>query len=142
MRHFLIGRIRETPRQRARRAICATYRKAQAACRDLEDRYGLYRVAPPGTGSRRWPNPAELNKAARLDAASSGARPGRQASRRSLAPREVLRRRVRGVATVATDEADFFDRLAHAGRGGASGAVRLVSMDRVAGRAPAGWLWA
>ena len=95
-------------------------RKAQAACRDLEERYGLYRVAPPGKGSRRWPSPAELNKTARLDAASSGARPGRQAGRagragRSAAPREVLRRRVREVAAIATDEADFFARLAHAG---------------------------
>jgi hypothetical protein len=96
-------------------------RKAQAACRDLEERYGLYRVAPPGTGSRRWPSPAELNKAARLHAAaSSGARPGRQASRagragRRAAPREVLRRRVREVAAIATDERDFFARLAHAG---------------------------
>ena len=96
-------------------------RKAQAACRDLEDRYGLYRVAPPGKGSRRWPSPAELNKAARLHAAATGdARPGRQASRagrtgRGAAPREVLRRRVREVAAIATDEADFFARLAHAG---------------------------
>jgi hypothetical protein len=95
-------------------------RKAQAACRDLEDRYGLYRVAPPGTGSRRWPSPAELNKAARLDTATSGTRPGRQAARtgrswRSVAPREELRRRVRAVAAVATDDADFFARLELAG---------------------------
>jgi hypothetical protein len=95
-------------------------RKAQAACRDLEERYGLYRVAPPGRGSRRWPSPAEVNKAARLDAASRGARPARQARRsapaeRSAAPREVLRRRVREVAAIATDEREFFARLAHAG---------------------------
>ena len=57
-------------------------RKAQAACRDLEERYGLYRVAPAGAGSRRWPSPAELNKAARLGAASSGARPDRRTGRR------------------------------------------------------------
>jgi hypothetical protein len=94
-------------------------RKAQTACRDLEDRYGLYRVAPPGKGSRRWPSPAEVNKAARLHAAaSSRARPGRRASQaggRRPALREVLRRRVREVAAIATDEQDFFARLAHAG---------------------------
>jgi hypothetical protein len=92
-------------------------RKAQAACRDLEERYGLYRVAPPGAGSRRWPSPAELNKAARLNAASNEPRPGRHAGRagRSVAPREQLRRRVREVAAVVRDEADFFARLARAG---------------------------
>lgn len=94
-------------------------RKTQAACRDIEERYGLYRVAPPGAGSRRWPSPAELNKAARLDAAAS-ANPGRQAGRAGrsgwrVAPREQLRRQVRNVAAVATDEADFFARLALAG---------------------------
>jgi hypothetical protein len=90
-------------------------RKAQAACRDLEDRYGLYRVAPPGKGSRRWPSPAELNKAGRLHAAApSSARPGRRAGQ-TMPPREVLRRRVREVAAIATDERDFFARLAHAG---------------------------
>lgn len=91
-------------------------RKAQTACRDLEERYGLYRVAPPGTGSRRWPSPAELNKATRLGAASS-ARPSRRVRRtaRPAAPREVLRRRVREVAAIATGDADFFARLALAG---------------------------
>lgn len=94
-------------------------RKTQAACRDLEDRYGLYRVAPPGGGSRRWPSPAELNKAARLEAMTSSAkagsaRPGQRAGR-TVAPREVLRRRVREVAAIATDETDFFARLKHAG---------------------------
>ncbi|WP_431726934.1 relaxase/mobilization nuclease domain-containing protein [Verrucosispora sp. TAA-831] len=92
-------------------------RKAQAACRDLEQRYGLYRVAPPGKGSRRWPSPAELNKAARLRTASSSTRPGRETGRagRGVAPRERLRRRVREAAAVATDERDFFARLAQAG---------------------------
>ncbi|WP_408635654.1 relaxase family protein [Phytohabitans suffuscus] len=75
-------------------------RKAQAACRDLEKRYGLYQVAPPGQGSRRWPSPAELNKAARLDAKG-----------RTVVPRDELRRRVRAVAAVAVDETDFFARL-------------------------------
>jgi hypothetical protein len=90
-------------------------RKAQAACRDLEQRYGLYQVAPAGRGSRRWPSPDELNKAARLDAKTSrakagSARPGARAGR-TVAPREQLRRRVREVAAIATDEADFFARL-------------------------------
>ena len=62
-----------------------------------------------------------LNKTARLHAAASiSARPGRQACRgphggRWAAPREVLRRRVRLVAAVATSEADFFASLARAG---------------------------
>lgn len=87
-------------------------RKAQQACRDLEQRYGLYRVAPPGAGSRRWPSPAELNKATRL-ARSTGhvAHNGT----RTVAPREDLRRRVRQVAAIACDERDFFARLADAG---------------------------
>lgn len=94
-------------------------RKAQAACRDLEQRYGLYQVAPAGRGSRRWPSPDELNNAARLHAeartatAGSGG-PGARAGR-TVAPREVLRRRVRQVAATATHEADFFARLAQAG---------------------------
>jgi hypothetical protein len=92
-------------------------RKAQAACRDLEERYGLYRVAPPGAGSRRWPSPAELNKADRLNtAAKPGQRTGRAGrAGRSVAPREELRRRVRQVAAVAADEQEFFARLAEAG---------------------------
>jgi hypothetical protein len=92
-------------------------RKAQAACRDLEDRYGLHRVA--GHGTRRWPSPAELNKTARLHptggerAWQPGPRTGHAAGR--TPPRDRLRRRVREVAAVATDEADFFARLATAG---------------------------
>lgn len=89
-------------------------RKAQAACRDLEQRYGLYRVAPPGKGSRRWPSPAELNKAARLTTTTGSAESSERAGR-PVAPRETLRRRVREVAAIATDEADFFARLKQAG---------------------------
>jgi hypothetical protein len=84
------------------------YRKAQAACRDLEERYGLYRVASPGAGSRRWPGAAELNKAARLNTKAAG-------TSRTVAPRELLRQRVRAVTAVASDEADFFARLAASG---------------------------
>lgn len=79
------------------------YRRAQNACRDLEERYGLYRVAPPGAGSRRWSRPQELNKAARLP------------RRDKTPPRERLRREVRAVAAVADDEADYFHRLAAVG---------------------------
>jgi hypothetical protein len=77
---------------------------AQQTCRDLEERYGLYRVAAPGAGSRRWPRPSELNKAARL---------GRRG--RPAVPRDRLRRHVRAAAIAATDEADFFARLRHSG---------------------------
>jgi hypothetical protein len=77
------------------------YPLAQAACRDIEQRYGLYRVGAPGQGTRRWPNPNELNKAARQG--------------RTVAPREELRRRVRATATVAVDENDFFNRLRREG---------------------------
>jgi hypothetical protein len=94
-------------------------RKAQQACRDLEERYGLYRVAPPGAGSRRWPSPAELNKAARLAAKTGASKPGTARSGQrgawTVAPREELRRRVRQVAAVAADEREFFARLAQAG---------------------------
>jgi hypothetical protein len=77
------------------------YPLSQAACRDIEQRYGLYRVGAPGQGSRSWPRPAELNKAAR--------------QRQPVAPREELRRRVRAAATIAVDEADFFERLRSTG---------------------------
>jgi MobA/VirD2-like, nuclease domain len=81
--------------------------RIQRACRDLEERYGLYRVAAPGSGSRRWPRPAELNKAARLKQTDQRGRP--------QPPRERLRRRVREVAAIATSETEFFARLGHAG---------------------------
>ncbi len=68
-------------------------------------------MAPPGAGSRRWPRPAELNKAARLNHKAGNA-PG---AGRAPAPRELLRQRVRVVAVVAVDEADFFARLTRAG---------------------------
>lgn len=94
--------------------------KAQQACRDLEERYNLYRVAPSGQGSREWPSPAELNKTTRLHRASaSRGATGRTAAGRSrrgpLAPREDLRRKVRAVAVAATSEAEFFTKLQQAG---------------------------
>lgn len=96
--------------------------KTQKVCRELEVRYNLYRVAPPGQGSRRWPSPAELNKTTRQHRASTGqtktgktGRPATGRSGRPVAPREHLRRQVRAAATAATDQTDFFDRLTRAG---------------------------
>ncbi len=94
---------------------------AQRACRDLEERYNLYRVAPPGAGSRTWPSPSELNKAARLGRTDRRGRPE--------TPRDRLRRRVRAAAVAATGEADFFARLRHAGIG-----VRLRYSSRNTGQ--------
>jgi hypothetical protein len=76
-------------------------RLAQAACRDLEERYGLYRVGPVAHTSHRYPEPAEINKATRL-------------GQREI-PRDRLRREVRAAAAAASDEADFFHRLYGAG---------------------------
>jgi hypothetical protein len=76
-------------------------RLAQAACRDLEERYGLYRVGPVDHTSHRRPEPAELNKATRL-------------GQREI-PRNRLRREVRAAAAAAGDEADFFHRVRGAG---------------------------
>jgi hypothetical protein len=76
-------------------------RLAQAACRHLEARYGLYRVGPVDHTSHRYPEPAELNKAARF---------GQQE-----VPRTRLRREVRAAAAAATGEADFFHHLRTAG---------------------------
>jgi hypothetical protein len=86
----------------------------QRVCRELEERYNLYRVAPPGQGSRNWPTPAELNKTNRQQRASSG-KTATGSRRRPVAPREQLRRQVRAAASAASGEADFFDRLARAG---------------------------
>lgn len=108
--HLVATRVRQD-----RRTAWTSYdfRKAQSACRDLEERYGLHRVAPPGTGSRRWPTPAEVNKTARLHAKASNAKAG--VAGRPVTPREELRRRVRAVAAVATGDADFLARLTAAG---------------------------
>jgi hypothetical protein len=86
--------------------------KTQWVCRELEERYNLYRVAPPGQGSRAWPTPAELNKTTRLHRATGG-KPA--TGGRPEAPREQLRRQVRTVAAAVTTEADFFARLRQAG---------------------------
>lgn len=74
------------------------YPLSQAACRDIEHRYNLVRLAPPGKASRSYPKARELNKNHRR--------------RRPVTPREELRRRVRDAATHAIHEEDFFTRLA------------------------------
>ena len=77
------------------------YKLAQAACRDLEVRYNLYRVGPTDRTGRRYPKAPELNKTAREG--------------RAEVPRDRLRREVRAAAAAASDETDFFDRLRQAG---------------------------
>jgi hypothetical protein len=77
------------------------YPKAQAAARDLELRYNLYRVGPVDHTGHRRPEPAELNKTARLG--------------QTEVPRNRLRREVRAAAAAATSEPDFFHRLRAAG---------------------------
>jgi hypothetical protein len=92
------------------------YPLAQAACRDIEAKYDLVRVGPPGQGSRSWPKAGELNKTARR--------------RRPVTPRDELRRRVRDAATMAVDEHDFFTRLTHDG----TVTVRLRESERNPGQ--------
>lgn len=75
--------------------------KAQAVARDLEARYGLYRVGPADHTSHRPPKPAERNKAER--------------QHRPYIPRDRLRREVRAAAAAALDEPDFFTTLRSAG---------------------------
>lgn len=88
----------------------------QRICRELEERYDLYRVAPPGQGSRRWPTPAEWNKTTRLTTGpAAAATAGASRRRRPVPPCEHLRRQVRRVAAAATSETDFFTRLQQAG---------------------------
>lgn len=74
--------------------------KAQAAARDLELRYNLYRVGPVDNTSHHRPTAAEQNKAARQ---------GRDV------PRDRLRRDVRAAAAGAANEADFLTALRTAG---------------------------
>ncbi|MDG4833054.1 relaxase/mobilization nuclease domain-containing protein [Solwaraspora sp. WMMD1047] len=75
--------------------------KAQAAARDLEQRYGLHRLGPPGRTTHRRPSLAEHHKAHRQ------ARP--------QTPRDRLRHEVRAAAAAATDEDDFRTLLERAG---------------------------
>ncbi|GGM86402.1 relaxase/mobilization nuclease domain-containing protein [Dactylosporangium sucinum] len=75
--------------------------KAQAAARDLEQRYGLYAVGPADRTSHRRPSPPEQNKSARQGL--------------TAIPRDRLRRDVRACAAAAINEADFFAALRAAG---------------------------
>jgi hypothetical protein len=75
--------------------------RARAAAGDLEQRYGLYQVAPADRTAHRRPGAAELNKT-------------RRKGHREI-PRDRLRREVRVVAAAATGEHDFFDKLRRAG---------------------------
>ncbi|MFI5843892.1 relaxase/mobilization nuclease domain-containing protein [Catenuloplanes sp. NPDC051500] len=67
--------------------------RVQAACRDLEERYGLHRVGRAATARRR-PTAPELHKARRLQ--------------RSEADRDVLRRETRFAAAAANGAEEFF----------------------------------
>jgi hypothetical protein len=73
------------------------YRRAQACCRELEERYSLHRVGGRHA-CERYPKPAELNKTIR--------------QRRGEVPRDRLRRLVQAAAG---DEQDFLDRLRASG---------------------------
>lgn len=75
--------------------------KAQAACRNLEERYGLHRVGPADRTSHRRPKAAELNK---------GQRTGR-----TEPARDRLRREVRFAVAAAASAEEFFDLLRQAG---------------------------
>ena len=75
--------------------------KAQAAARDLEQRYGLYQVGPVDRTSHHRPTAAEQNKSHRQGHAET--------------PRDRLRREVRAAAAAATDEDDFVSRLQASG---------------------------
>jgi hypothetical protein len=74
---------------------------AQAACRDLEQRYGLYRVGPADRTGHRRPTAGELNKT-------------RRTGRREPA-RDRLRREVRYAAATAGSDTEFFALLHQAG---------------------------
>ncbi|GAB7043987.1 MULTISPECIES: relaxase/mobilization nuclease domain-containing protein [Catenuloplanes] len=74
--------------------------RAQAACRDLEERYGLYQVGPAASAHRR-PRAAELHKARRLG--------------RTETDRDVLRGEARFGAAAAAGTDEFFALLREAG---------------------------
>ncbi|MBO0868364.1 MAG: hypothetical protein J2P15_07335 [Micromonosporaceae bacterium] len=77
------------------------YWLAQAACRDLERRYGLRRLGPADRTGHRRPTAPELNKA-------------RRTGRRETS-RDRLRREVRFAAATAGGEGEFFALLHQAG---------------------------
>jgi len=75
--------------------------RTQAACRDIEDRYGLRRVAPTDRTAARRPTPAEVAKARRLG--------------RRRTPRDELRARVRTALAASRSEQEFAARLRDVG---------------------------
>ncbi len=75
--------------------------RAQATARDLEERYGLYRVGPADRTAHRRPHSVEVNKALRT-------------GRREVA-RDQLRREVRYAAAAAGSADEFFGLLEQAG---------------------------
>jgi hypothetical protein len=75
--------------------------KARTAANDLEQRYGLRRVAPADRTAHRRPGAAELNKTRRKG--------------HEQVPRDRLRREVRAAAAAAASEPDFFNKLSRAG---------------------------
>jgi hypothetical protein len=102
--------------------------KMQERARELEKRLGLRQLASGDRTAKKWPTMAELEKAKRRGQAE--------------APRTTLQRQVREAAAGASDEADFFRRLAGAGvrvnqRVAPDGAVTGYSValvgDRTAG---------
>ncbi|WP_051799950.1 relaxase/mobilization nuclease domain-containing protein [Catenuloplanes japonicus] len=74
--------------------------RAQAACRDLEERYGLYRVGADAS-ARRHPTAAELHKARRLHSTATD--------------RDVLRCEARLAAAAADSTGEYFALLRDAG---------------------------
>lgn len=75
--------------------------RTQAACRDLEERYGLHRVGPTDRTAHKRPHSVEVNKALRTG--------------RSEPARDQLRREVRFAAAAAASAEEFFDLLRQAG---------------------------
>ncbi|MBT8227492.1 MAG: relaxase, partial [Dactylosporangium sp.] len=75
--------------------------RVQAACRDLEERYGLYRVGPTDRTAHKRPHHIEVHKARRI-------------GQREPA-RNRLRREVRYAAAVSASAQEFFALLAAAG---------------------------
>ena len=75
--------------------------RTQAAARDLEERYGLYRVGPTDRTAPRNSHRVEVNKASR--------------KRQAEAPRDRLRRQVRFAAAATSSTVEFFDELRDAG---------------------------
>lgn len=110
-------------RQDRRTEYCRNERwRAQATARDLEERYGLYRVGPADRTAHRRPHSVEVNKSLRT-------------GRREV-PRDQLRREVRYAAAAAGSAEEFFALLE---QGGLRVRLRLSSVhpDQVTGYAVA-----